>query len=84
MADLGKWLMIFGAGSFALNHFGMEFSLLMWIDLWGVETGNLIRMAFIGLGAVIMFAGMRSANQAGEHEDFSDIETLDQTQPSQA
>jgi hypothetical protein len=31
-------LFVFGAGSFLLNMFGMEFKLLSWIDTWGLTV----------------------------------------------
>jgi len=72
MAELGKWLVIIGIGSFALNFFGMEFKLLMWIDSWGVSTGYLIRAAFIMVGAVLFCLGMKSS--VAEEESFDDIQ----------
>ena len=64
MKKFGILLVIFGAGSFALNMVGYEFSLLMWIDTWGVEVGWAIRGAMIVVGGLLFFLGMKA--EAGE------------------
>ncbi|MEL7310779.1 MAG: hypothetical protein AAFN07_04670 [Pseudomonadota bacterium] len=57
MKTIGLYLMIAGAGSIALNQFGYEFSLLMWIDNWGPTVGWAIRGGAIVLGAALFFFG---------------------------
>jgi hypothetical protein len=61
MIQLGKLLFILGAGSFVLNLFGLEFKLLMWIDLWGSTIGTIIRLSMIGSGAALFLIGFRLA-----------------------
>ena len=64
MKKVGIWFMVFGFGSIALNFFGMEFRLLMWVDSWGPMVGWAIRIA-IAVAGVVMFAlGMREQPQA--------------------
>jgi hypothetical protein len=72
MSELGKWLAIFGMGSFALKYFGMEFRILMWVDVWGPGVGNLIRFAFIGAGAVLFVLGEKAFPD--EEDSFDDIQ----------
>lgn len=61
MGSLGKWLVFFGVGSIILNLLSMEFIILMWIDMWGVQTGWLIRIGMIVLGAVLWIASAVTA-----------------------
>lgn len=58
MKSIGLYLLIAGIGSIALNQFGYEFSLLMWIDNWGETVGWGIRGGAIVVGAIMMFVGM--------------------------
>jgi hypothetical protein len=39
----------------------MEFSLLAWVDNWGVGIGNGIRVAMIVIGAVLWLLGRQTA-----------------------
>lgn len=64
MKNFGILLVFLGAGSFVLNMVGYEFSLLMWIDMWGVEAGWAIRGAMIVVGGLLFFLGMKA--EAGE------------------
>lgn len=57
MKSIGVILLVLGIGSFALHAADMEFRLLMWVDNWGVETGNLIRYGMIGAGFVLALLG---------------------------
>ncbi len=59
MKSLGGWLFIFGAGSFLLNMFGMEFMLLSWIDNWGPTVGLGIRVGLIVVGAALWLIGRK-------------------------
>lgn len=61
-ASVGKWLVILGLGSFALNYFGYELKLLAWVDAWGASTAIMIRMGCVALGVLLMFLS-RSAQQ---------------------
>lgn len=62
MMKIGVWMMILGAGSFGLNMVGMEFKLLMWIDLWGESIGHGIRIAMIAIGGVLAVIGRGAAS----------------------
>jgi hypothetical protein len=67
MKSIGLWLFIFGAGSFLLNMFNMEFKLLSWIDNWGPTVGLAIRIGLIVVGAALWLIGHKQArgdNQA--------------------
>lgn len=57
MKSIGGWLFIFGAGSFLLHFFDMEFRLLSWIDNWGPTTGFAIRVGLIVVGAALWLIG---------------------------
>lgn len=61
MKNAGVWLMIFGFGSMALNFFGLEFTLLMWIDNWGPSVGWAIRAGVAIVGVVLFLMGSRQA-----------------------
>ncbi len=60
MKWVGIFLAILGAGSFVLHLTGQEFILLMWIDLLGSSVGNVIRVAMIVVGAVLIGAGFQA------------------------
>lgn len=55
MKQLGLYLMIFGVGSVVLATLDMNFTILLWIDLWGEDTAWAIRfiMAIVGFGLYI-------------------------------
>ncbi len=53
MKKFGGTLVFFGAGSLVLNTIGYEFSILMWIDMWGETIGWVIRGGLTALGAAI-------------------------------
>lgn len=57
MSSIGSTLLLFGIGSIVLNFFNYEFSLLSWIDNWGVGVGWAIRIAMIVVGAALFFMG---------------------------
>lgn len=59
MKSIGGWLFIFGAGSFLLHFFDMEFRLLSWIDNWGASTGIAIRVGLFVVGAALWLLGRR-------------------------
>jgi len=59
MKQFGIFLAIMGVGSFVLNLIGMEFRLLMWIDLWGTAIGTAIRIGLVILGALLFVIGMK-------------------------
>ena len=56
-------LVLLGAGSFVLHFMNMEFSLLSWVDNWGVGVGNGIRVAMIVVGAILWWLGRQSAEK---------------------
>lgn len=66
MAQIGYYLMFFGAGSIALNLFDYEFSLLMWIDNWGTDVGWGIRIGAILIGALIWLVSSKSEDAESE------------------
>ncbi len=63
MRSLGFLLIILGVGSFILHSMDMEFKLLQWVDNWGTDTGNIIRVAAALVGAVLVFLSMRKKNE---------------------
>lgn len=69
MGKLGIWLLIFGVGSFLLNMAGMEFRLLMWIDLWGPTVGTFIRVGLIVAGAGLIAADRLMGSAAPSKEE---------------
>ena len=72
MKSFGSLLLFFGVGSIVLNLVGYEFSLLMWIDMWGLATGNMIRIGMIVAGVALFAMGMKGGNGA-EEDNFDDI-----------
>jgi hypothetical protein len=64
MKSLGFWLFVFGAGSFLLNQFDMEFKLLSWIDNWGPSTGVAIRVGLMVVGAALWLLGRKQEKAA--------------------
>lgn len=68
MKKIGIYLAIFGIGSIVLNLIGMEFSILMWIDNWGLEVGWAIRGGMIVLGAILFLLGAKEESPAEAEE----------------
>ncbi len=60
MRSFGFLLLIMGIGSFILHQMDMEFKLLMWVDTWGIETGNIIRIVAAVIGAILVFLSYRT------------------------
>ena len=60
MQGIGGFLVLMGAGSFVLHYMNMEFTLLSWVDNWGVGVGNGIRIAMIVVGAILWLLGRKS------------------------
>jgi hypothetical protein len=56
MRQAATWLMVFGFGSMILHFIGMEFILLMWIDMWGTAIGWTLRilMALTGVALFVL------------------------------
>ena len=54
LRHLGVYTFLAGVFSFMLEYFGRDLMLLMWVDAWGVRTGNLIRLSLIGLGMLMV------------------------------
>ena len=73
MGSLGRFLILIGGGSFLLHLANMEFKLLMWVDHWGSTTGNIIRVALVGLGAALYLIDSKRAARAVNSESFDDI-----------
>ncbi|QDT38530.1 hypothetical protein [Stratiformator vulcanicus] len=64
MAKLGGTLLLFGIGSMILNLLGLEFILLMWVDLWGPTIGWGIRIGMAVVGLILVVVG--AATDSGE------------------
>ena len=64
MKGLGGFLVLMGVGSFVLGLMDREFSLLTWIDNWGVETGNVIRIVVAIAGVGLYVVGHRQEQEA--------------------
>lgn len=75
MKNIGILLLLAGAGSFALNLIGIELKFLLWIDMWGKETGWAIRGAMIVVGGLLIFLGMRSEASESAPEEYTPAET---------
>ena len=60
MKNIGLYLLLGGIGSIILNQFGYEFSLLMWIDMWGESVAWAIRGGAVVVGAILFGLGMRA------------------------
>ena len=69
MKNLGGLMVFFGAGSLILGLFGYEFSLLMWIDLWGPTVGWIIRIALIVVGGALWLQGARAGSGPAEQAE---------------
>jgi hypothetical protein len=59
MRVLGVLLLVLGAGSFVLHQFNIEFWLLKWVDNWGVQNGNFIRIGMAVVGLFLIMLSMR-------------------------
>jgi hypothetical protein len=59
MRVLGVLLLVLGAGSFVLHQFNIEFWLLQWVDNWGVQNGNFIRIGMAVVGLFFIMLSMR-------------------------
>lgn len=57
MQSIGGFMVLLGAGSFALHFMNMEFRLLNWVDNWGPAAGTGIRIGFIVVGGIIWYLG---------------------------
>jgi hypothetical protein len=65
MRSIGFLLLLFGAGSFILKEMDMEFKLMGWVDKWGTDTGNIIKIAFAVVGLVLVALSFRKKADAG-------------------
>jgi hypothetical protein len=50
-------MFLFGLGSILLNLIHVEFLLMMWVDMWGPETGWAIRIGMIVVGTLLWLFG---------------------------
>lgn len=69
MKEIGGLMVLFGAGSFVLGLFGFEFSLLMWIDTWGVAVGNMIRAALVVAGGAMWLTAVKAESGHPQESD---------------
>ncbi len=68
MRGFGFLLLLFGAGSFILKEMDMEFRLMGWVDKWGADTGNIIKVAFAVVGLVLVALSFRKKADTGASE----------------
>lgn len=59
MRVLGVLLLVLGGGSFLLHQFNIEFWLLRWVDNWGIQNGNYIRISMAVIGLLFIIVSMR-------------------------
>jgi hypothetical protein len=59
MRSIGFLLLLFGAGSFILKEMEMEFRLMGWVDKWGTDTGNIIKIVFAVVGLILVGLSFR-------------------------
>ena len=64
MQGIGGFMVLLGAGSFALHFMDMEFRLLSWVDNWGPAAGTGIRIGFIVVGGILWFLGRQPEAKA--------------------
>lgn len=57
LKSLGSTMFLFGLGSILLNLIHVEFLLMMWVDMWGPETGWAIRIGMIVVGTLLWLFG---------------------------
>jgi hypothetical protein len=69
MKNVGGLMVLFGAGSMVLGLVGYEFTLMMWVDMWGPTVGWVIRIALIAVGG---FMWLRGDDMDGEQLEESD------------
>jgi hypothetical protein len=62
MRSFGILFLILGIGSFILRKMDREFTLLKWVDNWGVSTGDIIRIGFAVLGLILVVLSFRKRN----------------------
>jgi hypothetical protein len=68
MRSIGFLLLLFGAGSFILKEMNMQFRLMSWVDKWGTDTGNIIKIAFAVVGVILLALSFRKKPDAGANE----------------
>jgi hypothetical protein len=64
MRSIGFLLLLFGAGSFILKEMDMQFRLMGWVDKWGADTGNIIKVALAVVGLVLVGLSFRKKQAA--------------------
>jgi hypothetical protein len=57
MRGFGYTLLLFAIGSALLPLVGVQFILMMWVDMWGTTIGWVIRGAMAVLGIVLVVVG---------------------------
>ena len=73
MKSIGMYLAIAGFGSLLLNLVGYEFSLLMWIDNWGITTGYAIRGAAIVAGVALFLIGTKQEQEQATAQESEQV-----------
>ena len=69
MKNIGGLMVLFGAGSIVLGMVGYEFTLMMWVDMWGPTVGWVIRIALIGVGGFMWLTGEDTDSAEFEESD---------------
>jgi hypothetical protein len=68
MRSIGFLLLLLGAGSFILKSMDRQFRLMSWVDEWGTDTGNIIKIAFAVAGLVLVVLSFRKKPAADTNE----------------
>jgi len=69
MKNIGGLMVLFGAGSIVLGFVGYEFTLMMWVDIWGPAVGWIIRIALIIVGGFLWLQGEDVQEEQFEESD---------------
>ncbi len=68
MRSIGFLLLLLGAGSFVMHTMDMEFSLMTWVDKWGPDTGNIIRIGIAIAGLALVLLSLRKKKETAAEE----------------
>lgn len=61
LSSIGAFLAIAGVASIVLYFIGYNLKILMWIDMWGITMGWVIRVGLIIAGGVLYLIGSRTS-----------------------
>ena len=68
MRQVGGYMLFFGVGSSILYFMGMQFKLLMWMDMMGEVPAWSIRLGLIFVGALLLVLGSRQPAEAAPEQ----------------